>query len=318
MTQHSDHPAAAGYGDAFADVYDAWYSDDASQRSSHDSLRDVSGHVSRHVSGDVAGIVALSRRFVSGDVLELGAGTGRLTLPIARAVAPRRVVAVDASSAMLDRLRGKLARTRDVRSPDTDASSDTADGARDTADGARDTADGARDTADGATDIANVAIVCADMSSDAVPRGPFSLVVMSYNTLFNLPDEDAQRRCFAAIAARLTDDGACVIDCFVPVDDPAPLGVSRDVRNGARVVTATYTDPRQRVVSGITEEHRATGTVLRPWRVVYASPELLDDMAAAADLRLVERRGGWNGEVFGESSGRHVSIYARSHRTLTA
>ena len=289
MTQYSDRPgAAAGYGDAFADVYDAWYSDDASQHSS----RDTSGNTSHHVAGDVAGIVALSRRFDSGDVLELGAGTGRLTLPLARAVAPRRVVAVDASPAMLDRLRTKLGTADDARPLDT------------------------IETGSSKTD--NVTIAIGDMSSDAVPRGPFSLVVVSYNTLFNLPDEGAQRRCFATIAERLTDDGACVIDCFVPVDDPAPLGVSRDVRNGSRVITAAYTDARHRVVSGITEEHRASGTVLRPWRVVYASPALLDDMAAAANLRLVERRGGWNGETFGESSSRHVSIYARAHRTLTA
>lgn len=289
MTQYSDRPgAAAGYGDAFADVYDAWYADDASQHSS----RDTSGNTSHHVAGDVAGIVALSRRFDSGDVLELGAGTGRLTLPLARAVAPRRVVAVDASPAMLDRLRTKLGTADDARPLDT------------------------IETGSSKTD--NVTIAIGDMSSDAVPRGPFSLVVVSYNTLFNLPDEGAQRRCFATIAERLTDDGACVIDCFVPVDDPAPLGVSRDVRNGSRVITATYTDARHRVVSGITEEHRASGTVLRPWRVVYASPALLDDMAAAANLRLVERRGGWNGETFGESSSRHISIYARAHRTLTA
>jgi len=289
VTQYSDRPgAAAGYGDAFADVYDAWYADDASQHSS----RDTSGNTSHHVAGDVAGIVALSRRFDSGDVLELGAGTGRLTLPLARAVAPRRVVAVDASPAMLDRLRTKLGTVDDARPLDT------------------------IETGSSKTD--NVTIAIGDMSSDAVPRGPFSLVVVSYNTLFNLPDEGAQRRCFATIAERLTDDGACVIDCFVPVDDPAPLGVSRDVRNGSRVITATYTDARHRVVSGITEEHRASGTVLRPWRVVYASPALLDDMAAAANLRLVERRGGWNGETFGESSSRHVSIYARAHRTLTA
>lgn len=268
MAQSSDLPVAAStYGDAFADVYDAWYSEDDSQRSSHDT------------TGDVAGIVSLSRRFASGNVLELGAGTGRLTLPLARSVAPRRVVALDASPAMLERLRAKL---------------------------------------DVAHDVHNVDVVCGDMSDHAVPHGPFSLVVVSYNTLFNLPDEDAQRRCFAAIAGRLDADGACVIDCFVPDDDPAPLGVSRDVRNGVRVVTATYTDSRRRIVSGVTEEHRATGTVLRPWRVAYAAPELLDDMAAAANLRLVERHAGWNGETFGESSSRHVSIYAPAHRTLTA
>jgi SAM-dependent methyltransferase len=280
VTQSSDHPAAAaGYGEAFADVYDAWYSDDASHDTSGNVSANVSGNVSGDASGDVAGVASLSRRFASGDVLELGAGTGRLTLPLARAVAPRRVVALDASPAMLERLRAKL---------------------------------------DAAPDVRNVDVVCGDMSDDSVPRGPFSLVVVSYNTLFNLPDEDAQRRCFTTIAGRLVADGACVIDCFVPVDDPAPLGVSRDVRNGARVVTATYTDTRHRFVSGITEEHRATGTVLRPWRVVYAPPDVLDDMAKAANLRLVERHAGWNGETFGESSDRHVSIYARLHRTLTA
>ena len=277
MTQSSDRSAAAaGYGDSFADVYDAWYSDDASGST----------------SGDVAGVVALSRRFFTGDVLELGAGTGRLTLPLARAVAPRRVVALDASPAMLERLRAKL---------------DATHGARNTEN---------RDAENRNT--VNIEIVCGDMSDDDVPQGPFSLVVVSYNTVFNLPDEAAQRRCFATIAARLTADGACVIDCFVPDDDPAPLGVTRDVRNGVRVVTATYTDARHRVVNGITEEHRPTGTVLRPWRVAYASPDLLDDMAAAANLRLVERRAGWNGEIFGESSNRHVSIYAPAHRTLTA
>ena len=61
MTQSSDRSAAAaGYGDSFADVYDAWYSDDASGST----------------SGDVAGVVALSRRFSSGDVLELVELTG--------------------------------------------------------------------------------------------------------------------------------------------------------------------------------------------------------------------------------------------------
>lgn len=284
MTHPPDRPAAAGYGDSFADVYDAWYSDDASVQSSRDS--------SGSTSGDVAGVVALSRRFSSGDVLELGAGTGRLTIPLARAVAPRRVVALDASPAMLERLRAKL---------------DTTHGARNTEN---------RNTENDNT--ANIEIVCGDMSDDAVPRGPFSLIVVSYNTLFNLPDEAAQRRCFVTIGARLASDGACVIDCFVPDDDPVPLGVTRDVRNGVRVVTATYTDARHRVVNGITEEHRPTGTVLRPWRVAYASPDLLDDMAAAANLRLVERRAGWNGETFGESSSRHVSIYGPAHRTLTA
>jgi len=263
VTRLPDDPPAGAhhYGDVFADVYDAWYS----------GRRD--DQASGSASDDVTGVVGFALRFCSGDVLELGAGTGRLTLPLARAVAPRRVVALDASAAMLAHLRAKIA------------------------------------NAD-----ANVEVVVGDMSDadGTVPRGPFSLVVVSYNTLFNLPNEAAQRRCFATIADRLTPDGACVIDCFVPVDDPTPLGVSSDVRDGVRVVTATFTDPARRIVSGITEEHRASATVLRPWRVVYATPEQLDDMAGAANLRLAERHGGWNGEEFDDTSARHVSLYVHA------
>lgn len=270
MTASPPDPRAQArrYGDSFADVYDAWYSGCGT-----DVRNDATPS-----GADVAGVVELARRFPSGDVLELGAGTGRLTLPLARAVAPRRVAALDASTAMLDRLRAKL------------ASGATCD------------------------DVpANVDVVVGDMSDDdAVPHGRFSLVVVSYNTLFNLPDEAAQRRCLATVAGRLTVDGACVIDCFVPVDDPAPLGVSIDRRNGVRVVTATFTDPVRRVVSGVTEEHRESGTVLRPWHVAYAPPELLDDMARSAGLRLAQRHGGWDGEPFDDSSARHVSLYVRA------
>jgi SAM-dependent methyltransferase len=73
---------ASSYGDAFADVYDEWY-----------------GEVT-----DVDATVARMLRTVgpAGSVLELGVGTGRLAVPMA--AAGLRVVGVDSSQAMLDRL----------------------------------------------------------------------------------------------------------------------------------------------------------------------------------------------------------------------
>ena len=75
---------AESYGDAFADVYDDWYGD----------LPDTEGAVD-----------AIARLAAGGPVLELGVGTGRVALPLAaRGVA---VHGIDASRAMLDRLRAK-------------------------------------------------------------------------------------------------------------------------------------------------------------------------------------------------------------------
>ena len=52
---------------------------------------------------------------------------------------------------------------------------------------------------------------------------PFRVVLIAYNTLFNLADEAAQSRCLAGAAARLEAGGRLVIETFVPADpgDPA-------------------------------------------------------------------------------------------------
>lgn len=74
----------ASYGDAIADVYDEWYTDVSDVDGTIQTLRDL-------CSG--------------GPVLELGIGTGRLALPLAASGVA--VHGVDASSAMIERLRAK-------------------------------------------------------------------------------------------------------------------------------------------------------------------------------------------------------------------
>ena len=76
---------STSYGDGFADVYDEWYAD----------VTDVAATVAR--MGGLAGD--------AGHVLELGVGTGRLAAPMA--AAGLRVVGVDSSQAMLDRIPGR-------------------------------------------------------------------------------------------------------------------------------------------------------------------------------------------------------------------
>lgn len=77
-----DDPAA--YGDAFADVYDDWYS----------TISDVEATVQTVL--DLA---------AGGPILELGVGTGRLGIPLAQRGAA--VCGIDASTAMLDILAAK-------------------------------------------------------------------------------------------------------------------------------------------------------------------------------------------------------------------
>jgi SAM-dependent methyltransferase len=72
------------YGDAFADVYDAWYADVGDPEEAAGSLALLAG---------------------GGAVLELGVGSGRVAVPLAAAGVP--VWGLDASPAMLDRLAAR-------------------------------------------------------------------------------------------------------------------------------------------------------------------------------------------------------------------
>jgi SAM-dependent methyltransferase len=240
----------ASYGDAFADVYDDWYA----------GASDVAGTVAR-----VAALAA------GGRVLELGIGTGRLALPLAAAGC--EVHGVDASRAMLDRLRAK---------PGGDA------------------------LPVGVGDMADVATVA--------PGGPYAVVLVAFNTFFNLTTEADERRRLAGAAAVLAAGGAEVLEALVPADPP-PVGPAlhpRDVDLDRVVLTVSDTAPDGRTVTGAHVELDAAGPRLHPGRLRHAPPAELDGMAAGARLVLAQRHAGWRGEPFGPASGAHVSVYRRA------
>lgn len=235
------------YGEAFADVYDDWY-----------------GEVS-----DVAATVAMVQRLArGGPVLELGVGTGRLAIPLARA--GLQVHGVDASAPMIERLRAK---------PHGD----------------------------------RVQCVIGDMIDDA-PVGPFALVLVAYNTFFNLPTSQRQHRAMAQMAERLNPDGHLVIEAFVP-DDPPPSGSNVSLRSMTAdrvVLSVSVDDPAaQRAEGHLIELTELHGVRLRPWSIRWARPRELDAMAQAAGLQLVERWGDVGGAPFTDDSPRHVSVYRR-------
>lgn len=246
----------ASYGDAFADVYDDWYA----------GVSDVAGTVAR-----VAALAA------GGPVLEIGIGTGRLALPLAAAGC--EVHGIDASTAMVDRLRRKP---------------------------------GGGDLPVAVGDMADVARLA--------PGGPYAVVLVAFNTFFNLVTAADQQRCLAGVAAVLRPGGAFVVEAFVPVD-AAPAGGALQVRavEAGRVgLTASVTEPDGRTVTGSHVELTGGGVRLRPWRLRMVTPAELDAMAEAAGLVLAERHAGWRGEPYGPGSGEHVSVYRQAGgRTAT-
>jgi SAM-dependent methyltransferase len=148
--------------------------------------------------------------------------------------------------------------------------------------------------------------------ADVPVAGRYRLVYLVFNTFFALLTQDDQLRCFANVAAHLTDDGVFVIEAFVP-----DLGrFHRNQHVGAIDIAA------DRVHLDVSRHDLATQRVdathvifgdgavqLFPVALRYAWPGELDLMARLAGLTLHHRYGGWEGEPFDSSSTMHVSVY---------
>ena len=160
-----------------------------------------------------------------------------------------------------------------------------------------------------------VTAVVGDMSElglDGAP--PFAVVLCAFNTFFNLTTTEAQRRCLAAVAARLAPGGVFVVEAFVPPpgdeDDAAVSAVEpRTIALDEVVLTVSRLDPSTRTVTGQHVQLSEAGVRLRPWVLHYATPRELDDLARAAGLVLVTRHAGWRGEAFTPDAAAHVSTY---------
>lgn len=211
-------------------------------------------------------VACLAELAEGGPVLELGVGTGRLALPLQeRGVA---VHGVDASEAMVDRLRAKPGG-------------------------------------------AGMPVTIGDFSEVSVP-GAFSLVVLAVNTVFALPSQQAQVRCFRNAARHLVPGGRFVVEAWIP--DLAQFVDGRSVRPrsvaGDRValVVARHHPAEQRMTT--TQVHLSdAGVRLYPANHRYAWPAELDLMGQLAGFRLEHRWEDWQRSPFDDRSAAHVSVY---------
>ena len=241
------------YGDAFADVYDEWYADVT------------------NVDDTVETLVRLAS---GGNLLELGVGTGRIAVPLARRLGPRqRVIGIDESEAMLAIWRSKLA--------------------------------------DEGQAAARSTVVRGDMASE-VPGGPYSVVFCTFNTFFNLPTHDAQRMCLRNSAAALTPGGAIVLEFAIfPDDNQAVEGPSTQIHgrpDGSTVTSVSTIDPSSRTASG---RFTDAGGRERHWQIRYATPRMIEEMAHDAGLVVTDRWEDFGRRPFLAGSARQVCVLRR-------
>ncbi|HWR85444.1 MAG TPA: class I SAM-dependent methyltransferase, partial [Rhodoglobus sp.] len=140
----------------------------------------------------------------------------------------------------------------------------------------------------------------------------YPLVVLAVNTIFALPDQDAQLACFANAANHLAPGGAFVVEAWIP-----DIGAFRDRRLvRQRVVRPTIMSIESARLEPATQMMRTTQAVLRNGSVRlyhanhrYAWPAELDLMARLAGLRLEQRWADWTKAPFRDDSMTHVSVY---------
>ena len=159
-------------------------------------------------------------------------------------------------------------------------------------------------------------VVLADMGALPLRARPrFGTVFCAYNTFFNLLTPEAQSACVRSCAEVLLADGRLAVEAFVPIDgDETPEGTVsvRTAEPDHVVVSVASRDVSRQTVTGQFVEVRETGVRLRPYRIRYLYPDQLDDLAASADLTLVDRWATWSGDAFTADSPNHVSVYGRS------
>ncbi|GIF15629.1 class I SAM-dependent methyltransferase [Actinoplanes teichomyceticus] len=159
-----------------------------------------------------------------------------------------------------------------------------------------------------------IAVLVDDMADVAV-RGPYPLVYLVFNTLFNLTVPGRQEECFHNVARVLAPGGRFVVEAFVP--DPSDFDRDEQQVQVQQVTEEAVTVRLHRYDRDAQTFLRQTvtftdgGVRLQPFGMRYQWPEQIDAMAAAAGLELQARYATWRRDPFGPDSGDHVSVYRR-------
>lgn len=155
----------------------------------------------------------------------------------------------------------------------------------------------------------SIPVVVADMA-DVPVDGPFDLVYVVWNSLYNLGSQERQIDCLSNVARVLKPGGTFVAECFIP--DLAQYDrqvVADDVTEESASLSIYRHEPHLQLLTKQRVTFTEQGVHLLPVRLRYIWPSELDLMARLAGLRLRARYADWNRTPFGPASTDHVSIY---------
>ena len=155
---------------------------------------------------------------------------------------------------------------------------------------------------------ASVSFICGDFS-EQLPNGPFDVVFIGYNTLFNVPDESALQACIRNVAQALTLTGSLYIDAVIPNSTEASTHESmQTMATGEEVLATSHHDPlSQRITGTFTHPGPEHGAHIRSWAVRYFTPPQLDAIAEQSGLALFSRYADGRQTPFTLDSHRHIS-----------
>lgn len=161
---------------------------------------------------------------------------------------------------------------------------------------------------------AAIEVVQGDMS-EAQVAGGFDLVILVFNTLFNITTQTGQLACFANAARHLNPGGRFVVEAFVPDFEDFDGGQrtrTQTVDFGAVRLEAIRHDRAAQVLDMQRITITADGMRMVPLPMRYAYPPELDLMAQQHGFALAERWGSWDKSPYNASSDMHVSVYEKT------
>lgn len=158
---------------------------------------------------------------------------------------------------------------------------------------------------------AGIPVVVGDFAEADAGRD-FAIVVLAINTIYALPDQQAQVRCFANAARHLRPGGRFVVEAWVP--DVAAFHRGRLVR--PRVMRGDHISIEVAELDPVHQLMRTSQAVFRngsvrvyPANHRYAWPSELDLMAQLAGMGRTHRWADWHEAPFTADSRDHVTVY---------